>query len=318
MPVSQRFIDLLNVPRDLLASAAEKDEIDGAKAMDKWQLAGELEQKPRTDLENLAEGFLYAGRTSVSWFRLVEQHSKTDGFRASGSRLSGVPLLPDAVREALQATADCDPFDPTSRPETVTGKPTLVSARDFGEGRLLLTFAYRQRKTRVIRDFEVSEVANDEFINAILDVSNGVLEVRTNQRAAQMLQHSWLGDFASKQNLEPQLVDITRSEVERLKAALGAGLTRYRGKAEDGGSVDTVELTVSPEFDDLDGEQDFEARRAGSEQVIGDLSFKYDEEKFTIRVSSLRGSVYFVTPAPEVVVDYVRDHLRAVKNSEAG
>ncbi len=322
MPVSQRFIDLLNVPLPLLREAGEKEKIDGAKGMSRWQLADSLEERPRASLEGLSQGYLYAGRTSLSWYRFDEPRDPEadvaedeDSENAPPETLSGLALDPDAVREILNEMSESgDAFSEASRPAEITRDPKLVVARERSDGTVLLTFATEKPVGRVIKDFEKTPVFADEFFNAVLDVSSGLIEVRTNQQTAHRFGQSWLSDFCDRfDGLAAFPVGISINDARALKGELAAGLHRYRGKAGDGGSIDTVEFTVSPDFEDLEGEADFETARAGSEQLIGDLAFTFDESQFTIRVSCLKGSIYFVTPAPESALEYVREALRTIK-----
>jgi hypothetical protein len=99
-----------------------------------------------------------------------------------------------------------------------------------------------------------------------------------------------------------------------LKAELGATLVKFRGKAPEGGSIDTHEVTKSIDWDDLEGAEDFVAATEGLEPVHGDLVFEHADRQVRINVSVINGSVFFRTSVPEETIAFVRDSLRRVKS----
>jgi hypothetical protein len=340
--VRQEFIDLLNVPLTVLRDIGKDRKIPGASAMSKWALAAQLAPLRRDTLEELTRGFLYAGRTSVSYFRLddpaisveaqaagtqdgeAEAPGDQDGEAAAPrdqdeaeaaapEALEGRELDPEGVRQALAEMSGEDPFSETNRP-AVDDEPKLVVARERPDGSLLLTFVVQQSVAQVIHNFAQTPVYADEFFNVVLFPDAGLVEVRTNQQAAHRFQRDWLDAFAEMFELDVYPVSITDDEFHALKAQLNAGMTRYRGKDTSGTAVDVIDVRIAPSFDDLSGEQAFEDRVAGLEQQSGDLEFKVDAgTAYRIRVSRILGSIYFVTAAPDDVITHVRDALRTVK-----
>lgn len=324
--VSQKFIDLLNVPLPQLKRAAEQLEVTGFKSMGKWALADRLAQESRDALESLMGDFMYAGKTSLSFFRLDTPRRPTNGpagepaAAADGGDgdehgpLSGEPLDEDDVIDVLnEMSPGGDAFDEARRPAQVTREPQLVVARDRGDRGVFATFAIEKSVAQVIHDFTPTEVYADDFFNAVVHADTGLVEVRAGQQVVQRFARRWLDDFAGRFELEPYLVSITLDDFQALKGELDAGMVRYRGKVPSGGSMDTIEITASPDFVDLTGEVDFEDKASGTDQLMGYLKFKYDDKDWTIRVSQLFGSIYFVTPATEDVIAHVRETLREVK-----
>lgn len=330
--VSQRFIDLLNVPLEVLREIAEEKQVIGYTTMTTWALAEALDSIPRAELEQLTRGFLYAGRTSVTFFRLTEPPPKADKKKpADGEEdadeaaaapaeepeepvLEGVPLDEAAFEAALgKMSAAGDPFNDASRPKEVTRAPQLVFARKRDVGSVLMTFVTEGTVANVIHNFRVLPVVGDEFFSAVVYPAQGLVEVRTNQQNAARFGRSWLSEFAKELGLVGVPVTITPGDFNALAEELDAGTTRWRGKNTGGGAVDTIEVGMAVGHATLTGDKTFEDKTAGTEQQLGDLLFTHDEKPYRIRVSRTRGSIYFVTAAPEAVIDYVREALRRVK-----
>jgi hypothetical protein len=97
-PVSQRFIDLLNVPQEVLRTIAEEKQVIGFASMTVWALAEALDDLPRDELEELTDGFLYAGRTSVTFFRIDEAPKKAEEGAEEAGEKSGDDALVGPTR----------------------------------------------------------------------------------------------------------------------------------------------------------------------------------------------------------------------------
>src|SRR3954452_8791638 len=131
MAVSQRFIDLLNMPMPALRKLAKDREADlpPGGASSKWDLAKAVARTGnRDELEADSDGFLYAGSTAMSWFRLVpeddlERDDDNQIVAAEFYPLEAPPLDFNTVKEALVQHAEGDPFDEEDRPQEITSKP---------------------------------------------------------------------------------------------------------------------------------------------------------------------------------------------------
>jgi len=220
------------------------------------------------------------------------------------------------VQAALRAISKSgDPFNEATRPKQVTREPQLVLARNRDDGSVLLTFVVEGSPGHVITNFSIVPVVADQFFNAVVYPKSGFVEVRTNQQTAARFGRTWMEAFADKLGLAVYSVSITEADFEALATELNAGTARFRGKNTSGGAVDTVEVRMVPGFPTLIGDQTFERARTGTEQQLGDLIFTRDDEQkeYRIRVSRIRGSIFFIRPAPEGVIDHVREALRKVK-----
>jgi hypothetical protein len=331
-PVSQRFIDLLNVPLAVLRDIGEDKQITGWASMRKWPLAHQLSELPRTELERRTLGFLYAGQTSVTFFRLAppqkapkddkkqEPPKEGDGASAPAPQpveqpvLEGTALDPKDVDAALRALSSAgDPYNETSRPASVTREPQLVVARKRDYGSVLATFVSEGSVAEVIHEFQIAPVVGDEFFSAVIYPAEGLVEVRTGHQRANSFGRTWLKEFGKKFDLEPSKVTITEGDFTALGEELEAGTAAFRGKNTSGGAVDTIEVKVAPGFRTLLGDKTFEDKTTGTEQQQGDMVFDSNGTEYKIRVSRIQGSIYYVKPAPEAVLDHVREALRRVK-----
>lgn len=330
--LSQRFIDLLNVPLDVLKELAEEKKVPGFASMSKWALAQHLDRLSRADLERKTKGFLYAGRTSVTYFRFDHPPKKPDGDgkkgAASGSTdgdgaapptsleelvLEGVPLKRANVDRVLRELGNGNPFNEAKRPSPVTRDPQLVFARRRPDESVVMTFVVEGTVARFIHNFAMSEAVGDEFFSAVLYPASGIVEVRTNQETAHRFGRSWLETFATSLGLQAYGVSITEGDFKALATELDAGTAAFRGKNTSGGAVDTVEVRMVAGAATLLGDKTFESKVANTEQQLGDLIFDHGTRTYRIRVSRIRGSIFFIAPAPEAVLDHVRNALRTVK-----
>lgn len=145
MAVSQRFIDLLNLPMSALLKLATDLQVELPTGARQWDIAKLVARASRDELEDNDQGFLYAGRTSLSFFRLVANDGNISEDDVEIFRpIPGDALDHDAVVAALQECADCDPFDENDLPADITKEPILVLARDW-QGGIILTFAAAKR-----------------------------------------------------------------------------------------------------------------------------------------------------------------------------
>jgi hypothetical protein len=314
--VSQRFIDLLNMPLPALRRLASDTGIQINLGVDKWTIARAVAALPREQLEQASDGFLYAGSTSMSWFRLIPEDEDVDTADADlFYPLQGEPLDPQEVREALEEHAEGDPFSEEDRPQEVTGSPKLVVAREWRDG-FLLTFAIAKRATQVIRDFEVVEVLEDEFFGAFLRPEDGTLEVRASATRAHQLHSAWLVDFAATLGMAPVPISITEADVRALRDVIAGRLAKYGGTESTGTSaIGTVTYGKADTAHDLFEEQEFADATEGYDPVAYDLLFDYDgDEDIRVHISTTRGAVFIRTAVPEAVVRYVYDSLRSAKS----
>lgn len=317
MAVSQRFIDLLNMPLGALRQLAEQLDVETSKAMPKWDIARVLAPVSRPDLEEQSDGFLYAGSTSLSWFRLVSINAAIDG-HDSGQLY---PLVGDLIDDeeaagALDENAEGDPFSEISRPADITSQPKLVVAHERDDG-FFMTFALAKRVGHVIHNFKAHEVLEDEFFGALLRTADGTLEVRASAARANRLNRMWLQDFARDLDLQAVPVAITESDVRALHDEIGGRLDVFRGRDASGTSIfEARQFEKADACDDLYDEDEFDEVVDGLEPIAYDLLFDYDgAEDIRIHVSTLKGSVFVRTAVAENVIQYLYETLREIKGS---
>lgn len=312
--VSQRFIDLLNMPVPALKRLAEASGIELPATVSKWDVARAVSSAlSRDDLEDASDGFLYAGRTSMSWFRLVEAAEDEDDPELYYP-LEGEGLDQDAVIAALTSQAEGDPFSEGDRPAEITSAPKLVLAREWRDG-VLMTFAVAKRLTHVIHNFELVEVLEDEFFSAFLRPADGTFEVRASAARADRLYRAWLGDFAQELGLKAYPVGITRDDVRAIRDEINGRLAKYGGSESTGTSaIGAMTLAKADTCEDLFEEPEFDQRTEGYDPVAYDLLFNYEDgDDIRVHISPLQGSVFVLTSVSEPVIRYLYDSMRAAK-----
>jgi hypothetical protein len=304
------------MPLGALRALAEERNLDVPAGTKKWDLARLLSRAPRRELEAQSDGYLYAGSTSLSWFRLVNEEVDIDEEHVDDFYpLKGEPLDGGAVIEALAANAEGDPFSETLRPDEITSEPKLVVAHERDDG-FFMTFAVAKRIGRVIHNFETSEVLEDEFFGAYLRIEDGTFEVRASASRAQRLDRQWLAHFGGDLGVQALPVGITEDDVRALHDQIGGRLDIFRGRDAVGTSVfETRQFEKADTCADLYDETEFKEAVDGLEPVAYDLLFDHGAVKdIRIHVSTLKGSVFIRTSVPEDTLQYVYDSLQAVKS----
>ncbi len=315
MEVSQRFIDLLNLSVGALGRLGDQLGVEFAPGTRKWDMARALSQTTRDELEAGAQG-LYAGRTSLSWFRLGPAGEELDEDNpATFYSLGGTAADVSAVRAALSESSEADPFDERSRPDDITRSPKLVVAHERADG-IMMTFAVAKRAGHVIHNFESVEVIEDEFFGALYRPDHGTFEVRASASRAGRLYQDWLIDFAKHLDLQPVPVAITPSDVRALHDHLDARLDVYRGRDATGASVfDTATFSKSERVDDLYDQDEFNEATASLEPLGYDLLFEHDgSDQIRLQLSTFQGSAFVNSTVPEVTLEYVYNALVTVKS----
>jgi hypothetical protein len=315
MAVSQRFIDLLNMPVGALRALARERDLDIPAGVKKWDLARLLSRVPREELEAQSDGYLYAGSTSLSWFRLIDDDLVIDQDDPSAFyEFDGEDLDSDAVTTALVEHAEGDPFSETSRPEEITSEPKLVVAHAWEDG-MFMTFAVAKRVGQVIHNFETHNVLEDEFFSAYLRVKDGTFEVRASASRARRLDRRWLSYFAADLRLQALPVSISEGDVRALRDEIDARLDIFRGRDAAGTSVfETRQFEKADTCPDLYDEEEFDEAVDGLEPVAYDLLFDHGDVKdIRMHVSTLNGSIFVRTAVPEATLQYIYDAVRSVK-----
>jgi|SRR5579871_1006245 len=189
MPISQTMISLLNLPLPKLRQLARDALVElprfPSRGLTKWDLVVALSHLSDATLRDLAGEWLYAGSTSLTWYRIGD----------------GSPIEYERVRAALRSLYPPDPYEHDIRPDEVTPHPQLIDVSDWTDEdgsatKVFFTFVATQRVTQVIHNFEVRDVLADEFFVSVLRLERGTFEVRANHERAEQLARTWLLDFA--------------------------------------------------------------------------------------------------------------------------
>jgi hypothetical protein len=319
--VSQTFIDLLRLPAPTLQRIAEELHVALAKGATHWEAAQILDREvSRATLEEKAGAYLYAGSTSMSWFRLIPEQADPSDEASRFYPLYGEEIDRQAAVDALRENSDTDPFDEAQRPSNVTAKPQLVCARSLDDETLLLTFVVAKRIGHVIHNFESHRVLQDEFFNMIFRLKHGVLEVRSSATRARSLLNNWIRPYAHTMGLEPVEVAITDRDYRELHDRLEATLDDFKGKDASGTKVfDTAQFSKAEDVTDLFEEQEFAEVTKDLEPLTTNLVFNNgDEESVSIYVSLQSDSIFVRTAVPEDVLQHIYGAVEQVKEGSNG
>lgn len=313
--VSQREIDLLNTPVAVLRQIAALHGIERASASQE-ELAQLLATRPRDELEVDSQGYLYAGKTSVSWIRFVPDELEIDPDDLASMR--GVPLARNEVVDALGAISDIDLFSESSRPSEIGTRPQLIQARarPGAEDDLVLTVAYARELRQVIHNFQRQKVYEDEFFQAVLRQDQGLLEVRASAGVVKRSLTTWVAEFADQLKLRPVPVTISYKEFLALRDELSAILDVYRGRDATGTSVFGTRAFTRQEAvsEDLLDEQEFKDEIDDLEPVSLELLFDYaGYGEVRVYVSIQNGSVYIRNSVPDEVIEHVYRAVARIK-----
>lgn len=320
MPVSQNFIDLLRLPASVLKKLADDLDVAIAKGATHWQAAKALEHVSRSVLEEHAGSYLYAGSTSLSWFRLIPEEDDPSDDTSRFYPLYGSTIDREAAVDALRELSEADPFDEAQRPTNVTAKPELVCARWLDDEVLLLTFVVARRAGHVIHNFETQQVLQDDFFNAVFRLQPGVVEVRSSALRARSLLRNWIRPYAHILGMEPVEVALTERDSRELHDQLDAVLDDFKGKTATGTSAfDTAQYSKAEDIKDLVEEEEFREATRNLEPITENLLFSLDGlGEIRIYVSLQSHSIFVRTAASEEVLQHIYDAVERVKQGAVG
>lgn len=109
-------------------------------------------------------------------------------------------------------------------------------------------------------------------------------------------------------------VTIDEDELDAIKALLDAKLDTFRGKSNTGSDIDTLEIGKGDGIEDLTEAAAFEQLTEGYDPASVLYKFSHATAGMVhMRISTINGSVWFVTPVTEEVMDDVFEAVRAVK-----
>lgn len=307
MRVSREFIYLSNLPLPHLEEMAAELDVAVSTDAHKWEYVRALSQQSLKKLAPHRDHWAYAGKTSVTFIRIGK----------------GEPLSPDGVEAALAAICDgANPLTDEVRPSSLTSRPALVAAEKVGE-KFCLIFGVKNPEIQYLRDFQLETVERDEFFSVVIRPEKAIIEVRTNSPRANRFNNTWVAEFCEflfpdggegGREIIHQVLGISDAELDRLRGELGAAMHQYRGKGEDGGDIDTVEITKAHSCRDLSASEEASARVKGSIPYRVLLVFDHpDCPEVKLRLSTRQGSMQFMKAVPESVIDRVFEIFSRVK-----
>jgi hypothetical protein len=307
MRVTREFIYLSNLPLPHLEEMAKELDVAVSTGSHKWDYVQALSRQSETKLAPHRDHWAYAGKTSVTFIRIGK----------------GDPLDPSGVEAALTAICDgANPLTEEVRPSSLTSRPTLVAAEKLGE-KFCLTFGLKNPEVQYLRDFQLVTVERDEFFSVVIRPEKAIIEVRTNSPRANRFNNLWVTEFCDflfpdggegGREVVHQVLGISDVELDRLRGELSASMHQYRGKGEDGGDIDTVEITKAHSCEDLSASEEASARVKGSVPYRVLLVFDHpDCPEVKLRISTRQGSLQFMRAVPESVFDRVFEVFSRVK-----
>lgn len=289
--------ELTNLSFSQLRRLADLAAIDTGTHPTKLDILQALITLDPADLEQLAEDYLYAGRTSISWFRV-----------------RGVPFNVQAVRRALETVEERDVFDTPRMPADVTTTPHLIEASHWRPNKVVVHFVARKREVFVLQNGRFVPHAEDEAFVFVMRLDKNVIEARcSNTRVHSM--RDWLGEFGKAIGEHPAQVEFDRSVMDELQRTLRGRLSQYTGKETGGAIYDTRSMSKSEMCNDLAVEPRFKSDTASLAPVTVELLYVSQVANEQVRLLvGLRGhSVYFRTMSSEPIIDEVFEAVREVK-----
>lgn len=116
--------------------------------------------------------------------------------------------------------------------------------------------------------------------------------------------------------IRTHVIGFTDEDIERIKEALHAVKRAARHK-RSGGEIDIIEMIASPTLLDLDDSEEYREILSGDEVSKAGYKFPYTTEDgveldITMNINN-KGSIWFVSPAPEEVRSHVFSCIKRVK-----
>lgn len=302
MPVQ---IDLNNLSADKLSEIGKEKEIELKDTPSKYTLIERIAKKvPEEEIFQISKDFIYAGRTSISWYVINEEKK--------------IKIDQNSLTNILISCCDGkNPFEDTLRPK-ITRYPKIISAKYYDKDKLRILFVMGGRTRHQIIGYNFQQTPPTEFINVILRYKDMILEVRASHSYSNIITES----FAAKMNktnivkVDLKQLSITEDDFVSLKKNLNAIIDDYTGKCQDGSIYDTKSVTRSPDCEDLWREPEFQRDIKGTSQRSSGIIFEspfQSNERIRLDVSSRQNSIFFRNYVSERIIDQVYRVLRRIK-----
>ena len=205
---------------------------------------------------NLLEDRLLSGKTSVTWFKVGE-----------------LAALQDIKMSLLNAENSLFDNVLTIEAGDLTSEPKLIAAAEINENEILLRYVYNSGNKRTISGTEVYITPKSEITTAYLNLSEGIVEVRTDAKHATKIASAITNILNVEIVLEPQeILAPFGNNVEQIANALNGEL---------------IDATSTPElnFENFSVEQ-----AQGIFDILNALNLYFDEENETEFIESSRSA----------------------------
>jgi len=220
----------------------------------------------------------------------------------------------EKIEELIIERAQGNPFIGDLRP-SITSEPSLNRAQWLRSDLLKLEFVYADKTYLIEENYEIREIRPTRraaILIRLLKNTPFVIESRASFKKSQYLHRT----VANILGIDIYILEFTDVEIEDIKRCLNAKKKAARHK-KSAGDFDTVEVSASPQLDDLDNSQEYQQLLSGDELKKARYKFVYTTNSgslldVTIYISK-RGSIWFVSEVPEEVIDYVFSCVRRIK-----
>jgi hypothetical protein len=288
--------EIMNLSVSQLRRLAASAGLTPAAQATKQELVRQLLTVDPSRLTALAADYLYAGRTSVSWFRF------------------GADALTDEnVKAALTTVAGRDVFTTSVVPTVVTSEPHLIEGLAWRPEKIVLRYVARKREQIVIQNMQLVPQVEDELFVVLVRPGRAVVEARCSSTRARTLA-PYLVQVANALGRTVTKIGFDSAAADALRTQLSAKLALYTGKDTSGSIYDTLSMSKSDACDDLATEQQFLDDSANLDPVNEEIIYMSPSEQERVRILvGLRShSLYFRTVASESIIDEVFEAVRQV------
>jgi hypothetical protein len=301
--MEQLKIDLTNLSRKKLIDIAERKNIELKETLFKEEII-ELLYKTLTkeELLEISEDYLYAGRTSVSFWKYVPDEKTKNKIDKS--------TLPKILTTLCNGE---NPFMVDRRPE-ITKIPQIISARLLDDSIYRVLFVSLGKPRKIFENYDFRIIYSTRFTNAFLHIDSNIFEVRSEYHLAKKTADTFFKELNDQEGYEQTFrqIEIDLGAVVKLKDELGGKMKDHTGKTESGKSIyDIVKRTKAPDVDDLWTKPQFQEDIGELDTTASGIEFKSPatNEEITIEISTKQSSIFFRSYASEEDIRYFYDRF---------
>lgn len=244
------------------------------------------EELPNDDLINQ---YLFAGRVSVSWYRLLPDKPEN----SINAALTKIVAKYGDISIGARYPKLGDGFELIH----ILQKP----------GKLFCTFAMNgYRDHTVIESYELKSVPSEYFSTIVIRNSTPVLELRGNDALRGKLIEAITSEVAISLT-RPKVQPISEAEFMAFKNAIpDSSIKKYKGRSINPKVLTEIfEMTAKQGIDYAQDTTKFEEMRQDMQDLSLTIIFDYDGSTFPLRLNLLTRSIYFPAFVSESAIDYI-------------